>query len=467
MLAASSKLGRLRALLDQHLFPPAPPSRGRLSRWELALVVAGLFALAIVLELVRVGWQGSLQSLWAEDGPIFLQEAFSQSLGESLFDPYSNYFVVVPRLIGEAASVGPLESAPAVVSILSAALAALSGLVVWFAAAAHIRSPYLRGGLVVATVLVPVGGLESTDSAAYASWYMLFACFWILLWRPATNRGTAFACLFLLVTALSNPGVWFLAPLAGLRLLAARGWRDLAIVATLGVGALVQLVALATNDEPTVDPGWTHQILTAYLQRVVDGAVLGLKLGGVAWDHLGWPLLIVLMGAGAWGAYVGLRRASTGARLLALVALPTSLVLFVVSLYQRALGPEMAWPDGGPSSGAGGRYAIVPVLLVISVALVLIDNAERRQAIRTRLSRAGAVALLVLAVAVGTSFYVGNTEARGTPEWDVALDDAAASCAAEGLDVALVPTSPPGFAMALSCEEISAATGAEPAPGSP
>lgn len=467
MLAAPVKLRWLRALLDQHLFPTATPSEGRLARWERVLVIVGLLALAIVLELVRVGWTGSLNALWAEDGPVFLQEALSQSLGEAIFSPYSNYLVVVPRLIGEAATVGPLESAPAVVSILSAALAALSGLVVWFAAAAHIRNPYLRGALAVATVLVPVGGLESTDSAAYASWYMLFASFWILLWRPATNWGVLFACLFLLLTALSNPGVWFFAPLVALRLLAARDRRDLAIVATFAAGAAVQLLALAQNHDPTVDPSWSHQILTAYLQRVLDGAVLGLKLGGTAWDHLGWPLLIVLVLAGAWGAYVGLRRAGLGARLLAAIALPTSLLLFVVSLYQRALGPEMAWPDGGPSSGAGGRYAIVPVLLVISVALVLVDSAERRQVIRARLSRAGVVALLVLAVAVGTSFYVGNTEARGTPGWDVALDGAAASCAAEGLEVEFVPTSPPGFAMTISCEEISAAAGAEPAPSSP
>jgi len=454
MPAAPTEMRRLRGLLDRHLFPPAPRSASRLSGWESALLFAGLFVLAIVLGLARVGWRGSLQALWAEDGPIFLQEAFSQGLGESLVDPYSNYFVVVPRLIGEAASIVPLESAPAVVSILSAALAALSGLVVWFASAAHLRSPYLRGGLVLATVLVPVGGLESTDSASYASWYMLFACFWILLWRPATNRGTALACLFLLVTALSNPGIWFFAPLAGLRLLAARDRRDLAIVGTFALGAAVQLVALASNNEPTVDPSWSHQILTAYLQRVLDGAALGLKLGGVAWEHLGWPLLIVLAILAAWGTYAGLRRAGPGALLLAAVALPTSLLLFLVSLYQRALGPAMAWPDGGPSGGAGGRYAIVPVLLVLSVALVLIDSAERRQALRGRVSRAGAVALAVVAVAVGTSFYVGNTEARGTPEWSAALDAAAAECERGSTEVALVPTSPPGFAMSIACTEI-------------
>jgi hypothetical protein len=453
MLAAPVTLQRLRARLDEHLFPPAPPSPSRAAKWERAGVVAALLVLAIVAQLARVGWQGSLQGLWAEDGPIFLQEAIGRGFGETIFAPYSNYLVVVPRLIGDAAALGPLDAAPAVVSILAAALAALSGLLVWQASAGHIRGPYLRGALALATVLVPVGGLESVDSASYVSWYMLFACFWILLWRPATWWGTGAACGFLVLTGLSNPGVWFLAPLAALRALAARDRRDLAIPAAFAVPALAQAVMITQNHDPTVDPAWSEQIWTAYLQRVVEGAPLGLRLGGDAWELLGRPLLVALVAAGAAGAWLGLRRAGPGARYLAAVALPTSLLLFVVSLYQRALGQQMAWPEG-IWHGNGGRYAIVPALLVIGVALALIDGADRRRPPRSRISPPGAVAVALIAVAVGTSFYVGDTAARGTPEWERALDAAGGECAAGTTEVAVVPTSPPGFAMSLPCAEV-------------
>ncbi|HEY5943473.1 MAG TPA: hypothetical protein VIT89_11525 [Solirubrobacterales bacterium] len=453
MLAVPVTMQRLRAQLDEHLFPPSPPVRGRLANWERAAVLVALLVLAIVAQLTRAGWQGSLQALWAEDGPIFLQEAIGHGFGETLFAPYSNYLVVVPRLIGDAAALAPLGAAPAVVSILAAALATVSGLFVWQAGAAHIRNPYLRGALVLATVLVPVGGLESVDSASYVSWYMLFACFWILLWRPATWWGTAAACGFLVLTGLSNPGVWFLAPLAVLRALAARDRRDLAILAAFAAPALVQAAVISQNHDPAVDPAWSEQIWTAYLQRVVDGAPFGLHLGGVAWELLGWPLLVALLLAGAAGAWIGLRRAGPGTRWLAAIALPTSLLLFLVSLYQRALGPAMAWP-ADVSHGNGGRYAIVPVLLVIGVALALIDGAERRRSPRTRISPLGSAAVALIALAVATSFYVGDTAARGTPEWDSALDTAAGECGTGTSAVATVPTSPPGFVMSLPCAEI-------------
>lgn len=452
MLAVPVTLQRLRAQLDEHLFPSAPPPRGPLAGWERTAIVVSLLALAIVAQLARAGWQGSLQALWAEDGPIFVQEALGHGFSETIFAPYSNYLVVVPRLIGDAGALAPLGAAPAVVSILAAALAALSGLFVWQASAAHIRSPYLRGALVLATVLVPVGGLESVDSASYVSWYMLFACFWILLWRPATRWGTAAACGWLVLTGLSNPGVWFLAPLALLRALAAHGRRDLAILAAFALPALVQAVVMSQNHDPAVVPAWSEQIWTVYLQRVVDGAPLGLRLGGNAWEQLGWPLLIALLFAGVAGALLGLRRAGAGPRYLAAIALPTSLLLFLVSLYQRALGPQMAWPEGF-SNGNGGRYAIVPALLMIGVALALIDAAERRRPPR-RISLAGAAAVALVAVAVATSFYVGDTAARGTPKWERALDSAAGECAGGEIEVASVPTSPPGFVMSLPCAEV-------------
>ena len=41
-------------------------------------------------------------------------------------------------------------------------------------------------------------------------------------------------------------------------------------------GALAQVPVLLFNKEEAVTPLWSHDIWTAYLQRVVDGAFLGL-----------------------------------------------------------------------------------------------------------------------------------------------------------------------------------------------
>jgi hypothetical protein len=361
--------------------------------------------------------------------------------------------VVVPRLIAEAATLVPLRDAPAAISILSGTVVTLSGLAVWCASAAHVRSPYLRGTLVALTVLCPVAGLESLDSAAYVAWYMLFATFWLLLWRPRTLWGAGLASLFILATGLSTPGVWFFAPLAALRAVAVRSRRDLMIVGSFAVGAAIQIPVLALNSEPAVKPVWTHDIWTVYLQRIVDGAPLGLRLGGIGWSHLGWPLLIALLLCGIAGLALGMKRSTPAARYIAAIAVPTSLVMFVVSLYQRAVGIQMLWP-ANLYNGTGSRYAIVPALLLVSAAVVLVDGPSRRQPGPRRLSRMEMATVGILGIAIATSFYARDIATRGAPPWDAALKEAAATCAKERPGEIAIPTSPPGWGLQIPCDQV-------------
>jgi len=445
-----------RRLLDRHLFPESPPAPEGLARWEKAAVISALFALAIVLQLLRLGWTGSLNSLWAEDGPIFVQSAVTQSFGHAVGSEYSGYLVIVPRLIAEVASVFPLREAAASVAVLSAAMVAASGLAVWYAAAGHVADPYLRGALVAATVLTPVGALESIDSASYVSWYMLFAVFWILLWRPRSLGGAVLGGLFAAAAVLSNPGAWFFLPLALLRAAAIRDRRDATIVGAYFGASAVQLAAMAASSYEGVQPLWTSDIWTVLLQRVVDGAAFGLRLGGTAWTHLGWAFLILLTAAMVAGFALGLLRAGGRARAFALVALPTAIGMFVLSVYQRAVGPPMLWP-AEVWGGQGGRYAIVPVLLVISTAVLVIESLRQDRGARPWLPLA-LVALVLLSV--GSSFGAADRAVRGTPTWDAALDAAAVSCAAEPGGEVQIPTSPPGFEMRLPCNEIPDASSA-------
>jgi hypothetical protein len=437
-----------RRLLDRYLFAQPAAATDGPARWEKAGLALALLVLAVVLQLARIGWTGSLNALWAEDGPIFLQSALTQGFGDSLGSEYSGYLVLVPRLIGELATLLPLENAAAVVSILSATLIALSGFAVWHAAAGYIPDPILRGALVAATVLTPVGGLESIDSASYVSWFMLFAVFWILLWRPRTLAGALWGGLLVAATVLSNPGAWFLLPLAALRAVAIRDRRDATIVGAYFAASAVQLVAMLSTSYEPVEPLWSGDIWGVLLQRVIDGAVFGLRLGGEAWDWLGWPFLIALTVAVVVAFALGLRRGDGRARAFALIALATGLGMFVLSIYQRAAGPPMLWPEGF-HSGAGGRYAIVPVLIVLSAAMVIV---ARRPAGAAAWPRFALAALVLVSVAV--SYPAGDTAVRGTPAWDEALDEAAAACAGDREAIVTAATSPPGFQMSLPCSEL-------------
>lgn len=416
------------------------------------VVTTALLALAVILQILRIGPSTGLESLWAEDGQIFFQQALVQGFWETVLSPYAGYLVLVPRLIGEAGNLVPLRDAAAAMAIASGFVVALCGLAVWHASAAHIRNPYLRGTLVALTVLAPVAGLESVVSGAYVLWYMLFASFWLLLWRPATTWGAVLGALFLLATGLSTPGLWFFAPLAALRALAIRDRRDLLLVGSYAIGAAVQVPVLASNSEAAADPVWTSDIWTAYVQRVVDGAVFGEDLGGAAWAELGWPFLVVLLACLGVGLVLAWRRSSTSARWLAATAIATSLLMFVASAYQRAVGTSMVWPEG-MHGGNAGRYAIVPALLLVSAALALTDRLPRRSG-PSWLPRAGIATVAVLLVGLASSFYVGDPAARGTPSWEASLKRAGISCVAESLPEGRVAISPPGFGVIVPCDQL-------------
>jgi hypothetical protein len=447
----------LRAHLQRSLFTAGPDPTGGLDRVALTIVVIAFLVIATILQMLRIGPGNAVHSLWAEDGPVFLGGALHTGFIANVFDTYAGYLVVVPRLIGEVGAAVPLDDGPAAMAIVSGIVVGICGIVVWVAAGATIRNPYLRGTLVVLTVLAPTASLESVDSGTYVLWFMLYASFWLLLWRPRTTTGAAFGGLFLLLTALSSPEIWFFAPLALLRLIALRDRRDALILGGWTLGAVAQIPAYALADEPQIEPLWSHTIFTAFLQRVLDAAAFGERVGGIAWSHLGWALLIFLIAFAAVGLAVGLRRVEARARWLAGLGIVIGIAMFFVSVYQRAVGPQMVWP-AGTHFGDGGRYTMVPALLLVAIALALIDQLLRRprEEWLPRLAPwLAGFAILVFALGAGFSFYVGGSATRGTPHWHEALEGGAKQCEeTPGLAEVAVPTSPPGYGVDVSCAEV-------------
>jgi len=452
--SGATRLGRLRSQLDRFLFPAAPGSSlSGLSRLEGTVVVTAVLTLVTLLALLRLGWSAPLNTVWAEDGPIYLQAALTQDFFSAIFSPYAGYLVLVPRLIGEIGSWVPLEYAPAAISIVSALVAALSGLVVWHGASGHVRNPYLRGALALTTVLAATAGQETLDSAAYAPWYMLVGSFWLLFWRPPKTAGACLGGAFLLLTGLSTPGVWFFLPIAFLRALVVRGRRDAILLGGYAIGALVQVPVVIGQKQG--NSLWTSDIWTAFLQRVIDAGTFGQRLGGNLWEHFGWPFLIALSLALLVGLAIGLWRSGRSAVWFTALALPTGTLMFFVSVYQREVATNIFW-SAGTSGGTASRYVMVPALLLISTAVVLVDGAIRRRGQRAGgLSWPVVATVAVLALAVVTSYDMRAADFRGAPYWDDELEAAAVKCLREPEGTAGITTSPPPFGVQVPCPEVA------------
>jgi hypothetical protein len=303
---------------------------------------------------------------------------------------------------------------------------------------------------VALTVLCPVSSIEAVVTPTNVAWYMTFAVFWLLFWRPATTWGACLGGLLILATGVSTPATLFFLPIVLLRAIAIRGRRDVLVVGAYVFGMVIQLQAMLTNNEEIFGDVWTGNILTSFLQRVVDSAVLGVELGGTTWADWGWPFLIAVVVAVAAYLIVTPLRASSN-RLFVGIAVITSVVMFLVSSYTRALGDTLVWRADSYNS-YGGRYAIVPALLLISAGLVLLDA-------RYKSSRANAVAAFgvtaVLLVSIVTSFDVRGEIGRGGPKWDKSLSAATARCEAKDLVEVQVFTAPGGWSMPVSCDRLT------------
>lgn len=446
-----STIGRLRETLDRSVFLPSPPDTLRFRGWEGGLILICFLAIAVVLQLFRVGPSSALNSLWAEDGPVFLGGALSHGFFTAVAMPHAEYLVVLPRLIGEVGAVVPLYDAAVAMNLTAALVVAISGLAVWFASAGHIHSPYLRALLVVLTVLPPVAG-ETVASPANVAWHTTFAVFWLLLWRPATTWGAGLSALLIFTTCLSTPAAFFLAPIALLRVVAIRDRSDALIAGAFGLALAIQLPVTALSNDQISTYVWTENIFTTFLQRVVNGSVLGIELGGSAWADWGWTFLIAISVAVAIFLAVLALRAPSG-RLFAAIAIATSVTMFLVTSYSRALGNAMTWPPE-IYNNVGGRYALVPTLLLISAAFALLDS---RRASGGRLVAVIAT-IAVLLVSVAYSFDVKAAPDRGGPKWKASLDAAAAQCDAKSLTEVSVFVAPEGWTMTVPCDRLVSAS---------
>lgn len=436
---------RLRDELDRSLFRPAQPGSLRFGGWEGALVLVCFLLLAAALQLLRAGPE-SIKALFAEDGAVYLSGGLTHGFLDSLASPYAGYLVVIPRFLGEAGATLPLRYAPEVMNLGAVLLVGLSAVAVWVASAGLIRSTYLRVLLVALTLLPPASGLETVVTATNVPWYTGFAIFWLLVWKPETTRGAVLGGLLILVAGLSSPTLFFFLPLAALRAIAVRDRRDALIVGAFALALAIQAPVTALGEKVT-DPLWTAGILTTFLQRVVSGSALGLELGGEAWAEWGWTFLALISLAVAV-ALVGLALRAASGRLFALISVLTAVTMFLVSGYQRALGPAMVWYEGGYNA-LGGRYAMIPALLIAGAAIVLADSRGRTGAGRPWAAVATAV---VLAVAVVTSF--GGDANRDMPSWRGSLRLGAAECRARGAESEPIPISPAEWTVPISCQRL-------------
>jgi hypothetical protein len=398
--AQSLSAGRRTVGVLRELFPEPPePGPRRLPRSLSVLLQVAAVLLGVLVMQVRVqGKFPTWDGIYAEDLKIFLPQALQHPW--HLLIQNNGYIELVPRLIAQFVTYLPLRDAAAAFAIAGALITVGCALFIFHVSAGHVRSPVLRLALALAVVLLPVAQIEIADSGVDAPWYLLFALFWAILWRPRTRAGMAGAAAVGFFTAASTINSVMFAPLLLARVIALPRLREHAVTAGWAAGCLLQLPFVVSNLSSThsraghpASPGlvfafYGHDVvlpalgwhLAWWLQTAVGRNSATLVIGAILAVFFLWALIT--------------QRGQP--RVFVVASLITG---FLFTAFGATLSSNLTVLPVTEDLEHGSRYTTLPIFLITGAAIVAVDSFVRHR--QPRLQTVAAVVALVAVLSVG------------------------------------------------------------------
>jgi hypothetical protein len=444
MKTKASKPVRSRATLGLPLRSRLTATAGGSRYLRRAVPVGGALAALFAGTLLHLERQRGVpvwNSLWAEDGQVFLSGAI-RSFHGTFFEQNGGYVHVVPRLIAGIVAMLPVKDAAAGMAVGSAAVVALIAGFVYVASSEIVPSRTPRLALAAAVLLLPVPGSELLANATNLHFYLLFACFWALLWQSEAPFALGSRGVVVVATALSDPLSALFLPLAIVAPIARRSVRALAVSAFFLAALVVQLAMIAGGARPERNWGFRLGALPEiFALRVGGGLLVGDRFLGDAWNSYGRAFAYGALLLVAAMIALLLHRSDRRTIVFALIALGYAGLFFCVQLVGRGTGGMD--PDLHGFRLTAARYVLLPFLLVLSVIVVLV---QRRYEHAPSSARAWTrrAALVWLAALLAVNYSVRGDRSRG-PRWDRELTEARQACSSAGRRSAkvLVAPSPP------------------------
>lgn len=425
------------------------PARGSDHGWALALVIFGALVSWFRLDPV------ARDTLWAEDGPVFLADAMDESPAAVLLQPYQGYLHLLPRLIAAGtASWVPIEASALAMTIGSCLVVGLVAALVFVCAQDVVVWRPARIAVAVLTFVAPVVSYEILGNAANVHWYALWLAPWLLLAAPRRRRSALLLGTVGLIIALTEVQVLFFLPLIAWRARDPNRW---IVWGGVALGSVLQLVAVfaAPRDAGAGRPPIGSTTL-GYMYHVPMGAIFPTRSAKALWvTELGWwgavVVLVPFLIAAAWVLWRG-----QAVERVAAVALMGGSVVVWTAAYVVNSNPDYFYsllPLNVAVERNLDRYGAVPAMYLLATVILATSVAWR-----VRMLRRTAIAALgfVMALTVAIAALPHRTARAEGPEWTSGIAGARAECAsADNPDqVVSVPMAPDGWSFALRCSSL-------------
>jgi hypothetical protein len=430
-------------------------ARRRAGGWSTPLLVVSGTLITTAALLGRQRAVSAWDTVWAEDGSVFLADALERPLSTTLVQPHGGYLHLPPRLAAATAASLPLEWAAIVLSLAWAFVVALLATFVYFASASVLRARTTRVALSMLVALLPAAGSELLGNTINLHFYLVFACFWAFVWRSDAPVALAARSVVAGAAALSDPVSAVLVPVALWSALSRRRRRALVVPAVFALGLIAQLAAIAATDGgpqrlTRFDPG---SLPLLFALRVAGSLVVGDRFLDELWLTFGAAFAYAALAAVVIALVVQARGVTRRTRAFVAVCAAYAPVLFGLYLFGRGSGGMRPGVSEETWHLAGARFTYAPILFLAAALLTVADRRLAGVANGTRL-RGEVVAVALVTALVAANFAFQSERSLG-PTWGAELAAARGRCAS-GQDEArlLVAPAPFEFRLIAKCSRL-------------
>lgn len=391
-------------------------------------------------------------TLWAEDGRNFLQDALSFGPLDSLFLPYAGYLHTLPRIVAAlTVQFVPVQFFALSMTAGACLAAGVMASIIYVCTRDVISWVPARVLIASLTVLAPLVPREVLGNMANLHSLVLWTMLWVLLYRPRTRAGRYALTVFALLGTLTEIESVFLLPLLLWQPKDRRRW-TVRSAYLLGVAIQLTVTVIVPRGHNGNPPVGFPSILYGYLiNSVVPLWVPQNSIGSaVAWG--GTLLCLALLVPFLIALFIALKWGSAVQRVAAIALAAGSAVVYSVSVIEN---PSSIYDYARMSAAALrtlwlARYGVIPSMMLCSLLLLAAGiiiarrNAVSGSETKRRPSRnmfiqlavAGLVALLLV------QFVPQNTRRSSGPQWQPQIAALQSECqrAADSHSVAIDET---------------------------
>ncbi|MET3176377.1 UNVERIFIED_ORG: hypothetical protein ABIB52_004252 [Arthrobacter sp. UYCu721] len=420
-------------------------------RAATAVLVVGATSIVSLFRLPQSVWD----TIWAEDGPVFLGQAMSGGGPGSIFAPYEGYLHFLPRVFAAfIVRTLPVADFAFALAFLSCLTVAVVAYLTFHCASAFSSSVWVRLAWAAIPVLLSVGPYEILGNTANIHWYLLWLMPWLLL-KPAGSRAEG-VVLFLtaLVAALTEVISAVFLPMAFFGIRRKTFWPARA---GLIVGAGVQIyTTLSYPRTPTNGPGLDPMSIVVGWFVNVAGAVFFGSSRNMGLNVLNFgagPVILAFLPILAALAYL-LLRSKQEHRLLALFFVAASFGVWAACLVANpgAGFDYVHFTERDWAQAILTRYSAIPAMFILALFPLLAESLRGKQV------RVSDGLLMAFALLLAISYFPTQVAREQGPSWAEGVRTATAACdGARDDETRPIQVSPIGWSksgLLLSCSRL-------------